>query len=146
MTDLAKGIIEFEEMTLTSQTTKQEFDKKFAEVISPVSNQQLVYLLKLSTVDNTRFGASFVFNSKGKLSSLKLTPYIQYKSEKWDRIGMQEERRRFCGKWLLERLGEPHKVINGDIEYLYQSHTISCFSNFDIRDGGNAGYIVIAYK
>lgn len=75
-----------------------------------------------------------------------MTPYIDYKSEDWDRLGQQDERRQFCDKWLFERLGEPHKTLNGDIEYSYNSHTISCFSNFDIRDGGNAGYIVIAYK
>ena len=143
MTDLKSGILEFEEMTITSQTTKKEFDIKFEKVISPASNQRFVYLLKL---DDTLFGATFMFADNGKISSVKLSPFITYKSEEWDRTGMQEERRQFCDKWLLDRLGTPHKTINGDIEYAFDSHTISCFSNFDIRDGANAGYIVVAYK
>lgn len=146
MTDLRNGIIELEEMTITSKTTKQEIDAKFGEVISPASSQNIVYLLKLSSVDDTLFGATFMFNNNGQISSVKLSPYIQYKSEKWDRTGMQEERRQFCDKWLFERLGEPHKILNGDIEYSYNSHSISCFSSFDVREGANAGYIVIAYK
>ena len=144
MTDLSKGIIELEEMTITPETTKQEFDEKFGPVISPASCQTIVYLLKLSAVDNTLFGATFMFNDNGHISSVKLSPYIKYKSEKWDRTGMQEERRQFCDQWLFERLGEPGRNLGG-AEYVFDNLRISCVTHFDLHNGADAGYIVITY-
>lgn len=146
MTDLSKGIIKFKEMAITCNTTKREFLNCFSAIVSPASSDKLIYLNQLLTIDNTRFGAIFIFNENENISSLQLIPYIQYKSEKWDRLGQQKERREFCDKWLSERLGIPHKTVSGDIEYSFANCRISSFSNFDVRDAGNAGYITIVYK
>lgn len=144
MTDLYKGIITFEEMEITAQTTKQELLKGFEGFISPASGRNIIYLLKLLSVDGTRFGITFTFNDDESISTLQLTPYIQYTSEKWDRTGRQEERRQFCDKWLLDRLGEPD-LNHGGAEYKFDTVRISCVTHFDQYNGADAGYIVLTY-
>ena len=147
MTDLRNGIIELEEMTITPDTTKEDLMRVYGEQLNKsMSTATFFDFNRLFHIENNEFMIMFSFENAGKIKSIQLWPTVQYKSEKWDRTGMQEERRQFCDKWLYDRLGEPHKVLNGDIEYSYNTHSISCFSNFDVRDGANAGYIVVAYN
>lgn len=145
MTDLKNGIIEIDGFEITNKTTKQELLEHYGNAVSSASSAYIVDLMQLSVVDNTHFGATFFFHENNKISGIKLVPYIQYASEEWDRTGQQEERRCFCDKWLFAKLGESHKIINGDIEYTFSSSRISCFSNYDIHDGANAGYIIVEF-
>lgn len=145
MTDLRKGILSFDEMEVSSKMSKKEFLYKFKEIISPASGENIIYLMKLLTLDCFKFGVTFTFNDDGTLSTLKLSPYIQYKSEKWDRTGQQEERRQFCDQWLFERLGEGHKVTTNVTHYYFDNIEIYTLSHFDIREGADAGYIIIEY-
>lgn len=146
MTDLSKGILDFGEIVVTPDTAKEELLSVYGEKLSLISTDKYLKFKRSFWVDGTEFSCLFVFDADNKLDYVKLSPYIDYKSEDWDRFGQQEERRRFCDKWLYERLGAPHKTLSGDIEYTFISHKIGCFSNNDIRDGGSAGYIVVTYK
>lgn len=145
MTDLKNGIIDLGDIAVTRETTREDLLLVYGDNLSALSTDRYVRFKRLFTVDGNQFGCGFWFDEHCVLESIELTPYIDYKSEEWDRIGQQEERRSFCDKWLYDRLGEPHKIINGDIEYTFQNIKVSCFSNFDIRDAGNAGFITVRY-
>lgn len=146
MTDLKNGIIEFEEMTITPSTTKADLMKVYGEKLNTsMSNDTFLDFNRMFRIDNHEFMVMFSLDRNGKVYSLEMWPTVQYKSERWDRTGRQEERRQFCDKWLADRLGEPHKTINGDVEYSFLNSKISCFSNFDVQNGANAGYIVVEY-
>ena len=146
MTDLSKGIVSFDEIQITSNTTKQEVLNYLADAISPVSGKNIVYLLKLLTIENTKFMVIFNFNDNGNIKSLQLTPYIQYKSEKWDRTGRQQERRQFCDKWLFERFGVAHQITTSVTHYFFESVDVYSLSHFDLREGADAGYIVVEFN
>ena len=170
MTDLAKGIIEVEgfnlkpgmapaqrfhcsnddiitfgKFAITPQTTSADLLSAYSAKLSPVSNQSTQRFKMLFWIDGSRFSCAFHFDESGLISRIKMSPDVEYKSENWDRTGQQEERRQFCDAWLYERLGEPHKDLSGDIEYTFSNVSISCFSNFDIHNGADAGYIVVEY-
>ena len=103
MTDLKKGIISFEEMEITPQTTKQDLLDVYGEKLSAVSVDKILKFKKSFTIDGQEFSCWFFVDDDYIISSIKLTPYIDYESEEWDRTGRQEERRQFCDKWLFER-------------------------------------------
>ena len=145
MTDLKKGIIDFGDIVVTKDTTREDLLHAYGDKLSAVSIDTYVRFKRLFTIAGHQFGCGFWFGKNGVIESIELTPFIDYKSEDWDRTGRQEERRQFCDKWLYDRLGEPHKIIFGDIEYTFQNVRVSCFSNFDVRDGGNAGFITVRY-
>ena len=145
MTDLTKGIIEIDGFVITPKTNKNDLINTYRDKLSPISADKMIRFNRLFNIYGSLFGCLFCFDDEYEIQSLKLTPFIEYKSEEGDRTGQQEERREFCDKWLFDRLGAPHKILNRDIEYSYTNIRISCFSNYDIHHGANAGYIVIEY-
>ena len=86
----------------------------------------------------------FTLDEEGNISRIQMRPCINYKSEKWDRTGQQEERRAFCDKWLYEQLGAPQRNLGG-AEYIFDNLRISCVTHTDQHNGADAGYIVITY-
>lgn len=145
MTDLSRGIITFEEMEITPRTTKQDLLNVYGDKLSKVSIDKVLKFKRTFKIDNYEFSCWFYFDDNYNISSIKLTPYIEYKSESWDRTGQQEERRQFCDKWLFDRLGEPD-LNRGGAEYNFDSVRISCVTHFDQHNGADAGYIVVTYK
>lgn len=145
MTDLSKGIIDFGEIVVTPTTTKDELLKVYGDKLSSISTDTWIKFKRSFIVDNHEFSCLFIFNNDLRLSSIRLTPYIDYKSEDWDRTGRQAERREFCDKWLYEQLGEPKANLDGAV-YQYKDVRIACVTHFDIHQGADAGYIVITYS
>lgn len=145
MTDLRKGVLELQEMTITPNTAMPDLMKVYGEWLNKsMSNSRFLDFNRLFQVENHEFMIMFSFNDAGKIETIQLWPTVQYKSEKWDRTGMQEERRQFCDKWLLERLGEPDRNLGG-AEYVFKDLRVSCVTHFDLHNGADAGYIVITY-
>ena len=147
MTDLRKGIIDLGEITITPHTTKDDLLLVYGEKLNTnMSTSTFLDFNRLFHVDNDEFMIMFSFNTEGKIRAIQLWPTVQYKSESWDRTGRQEERRQFCDKWLFERLGEPVKISESVTLYEYEELEVYSFSHFDLRNGADAGYIVISYK
>ena len=144
MTDLSKGIIDFGDVVVTPDTTKKELIGLFGEKLSKISTDTDIKFVRPFCVCENQFSVWFYFNKLYQLSSIKLSPYIDYKSENWDRTGQQEERREFCDKWLYEQLGEPQRNLGG-AEYIFDGLRISTVTHFDQHNGADAGYIVITY-
>ena len=146
MTDLSKGFIRLNEMMITPDTTKDDLMRVYGEELNTLmSNATFLDFNRLFQIENHNFMVMFSLNEGGKISSIKLTPYINYKSEKWDRTGRQEERRQFCDKWLFDHLGDPI-LNNGGALYEFDAVRISCVTHFDIHQGADAGYIAITYR
>lgn len=147
MTDLTKGIIDFGDIVVSKDTTREDLLNAFGDKLSALSNETILDFNMAFTVENQLFGCMFYIGTDNKISHIEMRPFgLAYKSERWDRTGRQRERREFCDKWLFERLGPPQKEVSGDIEYTFVTHQIACFSNTDVRDGGNAGYIVVRFS
>ena len=146
MTDLSKGIVSFDELIITPQTKKEDLLNSFGEKLSAASSDRSIKFKKSFFVDGFEFSCWFFFDENYKISSIQLTPYIDYKSEEWDRTGQQAERRKFCDKWLFERLGEPHQSTTNVTHYYFNIVEVYSLSHFDLREGADAGYIIIEFK
>lgn len=144
MTDLRKGIIDFGDVVVTHNTTKEMLINLFGDELSKMSTDTDIKFLRSFYIDKTKFSVWFYFNKLYQLSSIKLSPHLDYSSEKWDRTGQQEERRAFCDKWLYEQLGAPQRNLGG-AEYVFDNLRISCVTHTDQHNGADAGYIVITY-
>lgn len=144
MTDLKNGIIDFGDIIVTRETTREDLLLAFGDKLSGLSNDKYMRFKRLFTVSGHQFGCGFWFNKTGLIESVEMTPLINYKSEDWDRAGQQEERRVFCDRWLLNFLGAPKRNLGG-AEYIFEDLRISCVTHTDIHHGPDAGRIVITY-
>lgn len=142
MTDLSKGILDFGEIVVTPDTAKEELLAVYGEKLSPASNNTFLDFNMLFSIEGQLFMCLFCFGKNNKIEYVELTPYITYKSEKWDRTGRQEERRQFCDGWLYEHLGEAPRNLGG-AEYVFEGIRIATVTHFDQREGADAGYIVV---
>ena len=145
MTDLKNGIIDLGDLTITRDTTKEGLLRVYGDVLSTISSDSWLRFKRLFTIDGHQFGCWFIFDQNGDITSVEMTPWIEYKSEEWDRAGQQEERREFCDKWLFEKLGFPHQPSTNVTLYSYEGLEIYSISHFDQRNGADAGHIVIRF-
>ena len=145
MTDLKNGILDFGDIVITKDTTRNDLMIVYGDKLSAISNDVYVQFRRLFTVAEHQFGCVFWFSKAGAIESIEMTPLIDYKSEDWDRTGRQEERRQFCDKWLLEQLGVPHEASTNVTLYKYRTTEIYSISHFDIRNGADAGHIVVKF-
>lgn len=146
MTDLKNGILDFGDIVITKDTTRNDLMAVYGDKLSSISNDVCVRFKRLFIVSGHQFGCFFWFAKNGTIESIEMTPWIDYKSEDWDRTGKQEERRQFCDKWLLEQLGAPHEVSTNVTLYKYQACEVYSYSHFDMREGADAGRIVVRFS
>ena len=144
MTDFKNGTLDFGDIVITKDTTRNDLMAVYGDKLSAISNDRYVRFKRLYTVAGHQFGCGFWFTKAGAIESIEMTPWIDYKSEEWDRTGRQEERRQFCDAWLFKLLGQPQRNIGG-AEYIFEKVRISCVTHFDIHQGADAGEIVITY-
>lgn len=147
MTDLAKGVIDLGEVAVTKDTTREELLRAYGDG-SPDSGVRLLDFPRLFNVDGTEFGIHFFFADNEVLKYVEMTPYITYKSEKWDREGKQAERRIFCDQWLALRLGDPQEKNKEVTAYNFKTCRVSAFSSFPFgkEEGYDAGCIFVRFS
>lgn len=146
MTDLSKGIIELDNFIVTPETKRDALATAFEDKLAAFSNANLVKFRRTFIIQGQEFSCFFFFDDTQRIKSIELTPCVEYKSDSDDRTGQQEERRQACNKWLFGQLGNPHKTVDGDVEYRYDGIYIGCFSDFDVRYEHNGGKITIIFE
>ena len=111
MIELKSGAFDFGSIVVTCDTTKSELLDAYRGTISEsFSGGNRVDLKKPIEFGRSFWWCVFTFSSSGVISSIELIPYgFEYRSEKWDMKGRQEERRQYCEGWLYFHLGAPHK-------------------------------------
>ena len=143
MTDLTQGVIDFGEIIVTPQTTKEELLAVYGKKLSPASNDILLDFNMLFSVEKQQFMCLFWFGKSETIEHVYLYPCITYQSPKGDRTGRQEERRQFCDRWLYKHLGEAPRNLGG-AEYDFDGVRVSTVTHFDQHEGADAGYIAIS--
>ena len=145
MTDLSKGIIELENFIVTPETKRDALATAFEDKLAAFSNANLVKFRRTFIIQGQEFSCFFFFDDTQRIKSIELTPCVEYKSDSDDRTGQQEERRQACDKWLFEKLGIPHKESVNVTLYYYPNVEVYSISHFDLREGANAGHIIVKY-